>query len=72
MSGCKCDDAPGHARAVETAIFQCLMNALRDSSREEFWRRKADMLEQKFATDHGRHYSQCLPPSCAEVISDGD
>jgi len=54
---CKCADALGHARAVESAVFQCLMNAYNDRPREDYWRRKADLLESKFTTDHGRHYS---------------
>jgi hypothetical protein len=60
MARCKCDDAPGHARAVESSIFQCLMNALNDPSRETYWRNKADTLEQKFTTEHGRHYSDFI------------
>lgn len=54
---CKCGDARLHARSVESAVFQCLVNAGEDPGREDFWRRKADLLESKFTTDHGRHYS---------------
>lgn len=64
---CKCDDLRGHARAVETGIFQCLMNALKDPEKESFWRNKADMLEQKFMTDHGRHYSDFISTTPPEA-----
>ena len=57
---CKCGDERGHARSVETAVFQCLVNAGEDPEREDYWRRKADLLESKFTTEHGRHYSYAL------------
>lgn len=57
---CKCGDAAGHANAVESAVFQCLMNAASDPVREAHWRGRADVLEQKFTTEHGRHYSYFL------------
>lgn len=45
------------ARAVEDAVFRCLLNASRQPHREEYWRRQADLLEKKFTGEHGRHYS---------------
>ena len=53
---CKCGDAIGHALAVESAVFQSLINAS-DPKWEKYWRVHADLLEQKFTTGHGRHYS---------------
>lgn len=58
---CKCGDPVGHAKAVESAIMNCLFNARTDTNRgEHYWRKHADMLEQKFTTEHGRHYSRFL------------
>lgn len=51
------DDIRLKALAVESAIFQALRNAENDRSWERYWRNHADMLEQKFTTDHKRHYS---------------
>jgi len=45
------------ARAVEDAVFQCLLNSSRQPDREDYWRRQADLLEKKFCGEHGRHYS---------------
>jgi hypothetical protein len=45
------------AQAVESAIFQCLMNAQAGPENEELCRKQADKLESKFTTQHGRHYS---------------
>ena len=60
MTGeCKCGDARMHARAVESAVFQSLLNA-QDTEWERYWRNHADALEQKFTTGHGRHYSYFL------------
>ena len=56
---CGCGDAAGHARAVESAVFQSLSNAS-DAAREDYWRAHADKLERKFTTEHGRHYSYFL------------
>lgn len=61
---CKCGDPVGHAKAVESAIFTCLMNAGAAPDREDYWRNHADLLERKFTTWHGRHYSLYLYPSC--------
>lgn len=57
---CKCGDERGHAKAVESAIFQCLLNAGLRPESEDHWRNKADVLERKFTTEHGRHYSYAL------------
>lgn len=48
------------ARAVQSAVFQCLCNAAADPGREGYWRAKADTLERKFTNEHGRHYSLLL------------
>lgn len=56
---CKCGDAHHHALAVSSAIFQSLRNAA-DPKWEKYWRGHADLLEQKFTTGHGRHYSYFL------------
>lgn len=48
------------ARAVESAIFQSLMNAYHDREREDHWRAHADRLEKKFTNQYGRHYSYFL------------
>lgn len=57
---CKCADPVGHAKAVEGAVFQCLLNAQSDPARYGYWLVKADLLEGKFTTEHGRHYSYFL------------
>ena len=46
--------------AVESAIFQSLLNAQAQPERENFWRSHADKLESKFTTDHGMHYSDAI------------
>ena len=48
------------ARAVESAVFQCLMNAYNDRSRESYWFKQADKLETKFKNEHQRHYSEVI------------
>lgn len=54
---CNCGDPKGHARAVSSAIMDCLTNARFDPPQENYWRSRADALESKFTTAHGRHYS---------------
>lgn len=49
------DDRQLLARAVCDAVFTSLLNAEREPEREEYWRRHADKLEQKFINQHGRH-----------------
>jgi len=51
------DDVSLLARAVADSIFSCLLNAEREPEREGYWRAQADKLEQKFTSEHGRHYS---------------
>lgn len=51
------DDLALKARAVESAVFQSLINAMNNPEREDHWRKHADKLEQKFKTEHGHHYS---------------
>lgn len=58
---CKCGDPEQHAMAVSSAVLVCLMNAFQDRSQESKWRYQAHLLEQKFTTGHGRHYSYFLP-----------
>jgi len=53
-------DAKLLARAVEGAIWQCLQNAMNHPEREDYWRRQADLLERKFTTECGCHYSYFL------------
>jgi hypothetical protein len=48
------------ASAVQSAVFQCLVNAGNDPDNEKRWRNHADLLERKFTTDHGKHYSLVL------------
>ena len=54
------------ARAVESAVFQCLMLAYdiernpsddpeEDAKKISNWFKQADKLEKKFITEHGRH-----------------
>lgn len=50
------------ARATESAVFQCLMNASTQPEREDHWRAHADRLERKFTSDFGRHYSYFTRP----------
>lgn len=57
---CKCGNPVGHAKSVESAIFTCLMNAGDSPEREDYWRSRADLLERKFTTEHGKHYSLFL------------
>lgn len=54
---CKCEDELWHAKAVESSIFQSLMNIYSQPDREDYWRNHADLLERKFTTGHGKHYS---------------
>lgn len=53
-----CGDERSHAKAVASAVFQSLMNAMANPEREDYWRKHADKLEAKFTTEHGRHYSE--------------
>lgn len=48
------------ALAVESAIFQSLLNAAANPEREEWWRKHADKLESKFTSEQGMHYSLAL------------
>lgn len=53
------------ARAVESAVFQCLClarecNQSGDAGGEVKWFKQADKLEKKFITQHGRHYAAFL------------
>lgn len=59
---CNCGSVRSHALAVSSAVFQALLNAQANPDREESWRKHADLLEQKFTTGHGRHYSYFIPP----------
>lgn len=52
---CNCGEPVGHAKAVESGVFQCLQNAI--VGNEDHWRRQADLIEGKFTTEHGMHYS---------------
>lgn len=57
---CTCKDPGGHAKAVSSAILQCLFNAGLQPDREDYWRNHADLLERKYTTGHGKHYSLML------------
>ena len=48
------------ARALDETIYRCLLCAMSDPTRDDYWRNHADMLERKFTTKHGRHYSHFL------------
>lgn len=61
---CKCGMPKEHAKAVESAVFTCLMNASVNPEREDYWRNHADLLEKKFTTEHSRHYSYFLYDVC--------
>ncbi len=50
------------ARAVENAVFESLLLAERDPDNANKWFRQADLLEQKFKTQHGVHYTAVLYP----------
>ena len=54
---CNCGDARMHAIAVESAVFQCLLNAEASGDENSHWFLQADKLETKFKTGHGQHYS---------------
>lgn len=59
-------DASQLAQAVEGAVFESLLLAMGcnqrgDSAGEVRWFKHADKLEQKFITQHGRHYAAFLP-----------
>jgi len=48
------------ALAVESAVFQALLNAEREPERESYWRSQADRLDQKFTNEFGMHYARVL------------
>jgi len=50
------------ARATESAVLRCLMNASTQPAREDYWRAHADRLERKFTGEFGRHYSYFTAP----------
>lgn len=58
-------DNPEHllllAKGVEEAVIGCLFNAQRAETEADAnrWFNHAQLLEQKFKTDYGKHYS-CL------------
>lgn len=54
---CHCGDPALHARSVEQAIFQSLLNAMNAPENERRWFQQAELLEGKFTTEHGAHYS---------------
>lgn len=62
VKDCKCGDPIGHAKAVSSAVFTCLLNAMNNPEKESYWRKHADLLESKFITTHGRHYDLVLNP----------
>lgn len=51
------DDLELKARVLETAIITCMINGSLRPGEEDMWRRRADVLERKFTTEYGRHYS---------------
>lgn len=59
------------AKAVESAVFQSLLCAQEDPSREDHWRRHADMLEHNYTTDYGRHYASVLYDSPVAPLRGG-
>jgi hypothetical protein len=44
------------AKAVSSAVFSSLMNAMHNQDKEDYWRRHADRLESKYTTECGEHY----------------
>lgn len=52
------------ARAVEEAVFRCLMNAWNDQANADRWFKQADRLESKFKNEPNnimkKHYSEFL------------
>jgi len=66
---CHCGDPVQHAKAAEEGIFQSLQNA--SAGNEAYWRKHADLLEQKFTTGHGRHYSHFIYPQPTSGANEG-
>jgi hypothetical protein len=52
------------AKAVEQAVFTCLLNAHNAYTEQEqkSWFAQADKLESKFKTDTGKHYTEFTRP----------
>lgn len=61
-SKCNCTDILLHAKAVESAVFSALMNAMNIPEQQSKWEKHADLLERKFITDHGMHYADVIYP----------
>lgn len=50
------------AQCVEDCVYQSLLNAQADPSREAYWFSHADKLESKFKTEFGKHYTAYTHP----------
>lgn len=48
------------AKVTSDGIWNCLSNINFQPEREAYWRNHADMIESKFKTEFGRHYSYFL------------
>lgn len=59
---CNCTDVLLHAKATESAVFQCGLNAMANPEQSARWERQADLLEHKFTSDHGVHYADVIYP----------
>ena len=57
-------DLKGLAKAVESAVFQSLLNAESSPEREDYWFRHAEKLETKFKNHPDnimkKHYSEYI------------
>ena len=48
------------ARAIDSSIWECLQNAWshrNDERKANYWFNQANLLEKKFTTKYGKHYS---------------
>ncbi|WEU67379.1 hypothetical protein [Xanthomonas phage JGB6] len=62
-------DALTLARAVESAVFSCLLNAQHATTDEERrkWESQANKLDSKFKTEFGKHYADFIYPRNSNV-----
>lgn len=51
------------AKALESSIFQCMINAHENPTRAKHWENHAALLEQKFTTEFKKHYSYFIYPN---------
>lgn len=54
------------ARAVDCAVFNSMMLAIRNPEQAERWLAHADKIHCKFFTQYGKHYSHFIPDCLRE------